>query len=243
MPRLSDALHAALRFGHHVPVIDERAARADIVAAGRRLGARGLIVAAEGNLSIRLGSTILVTPSGRRKDELDPEDMLVVALDEPAAGVAAAGAIAGAATGEAATGGRPSSDLAIHRAIYRARPDVGAIAHAHLAPSLALTIVGLAPDPADLPETAALLPRLPFVPFAPAGSAVLATAVASAFTDRGTTGDEALANAVLLERHGSIAVGPDLVAAGDRLELVDLLCRVHRDVVLLRRARGNGTDG
>ena len=219
-------------------MIDERAARAAIVAAGRRLGARGLIVAAEGNLSIRLGSTILVTPSGRRKDELGPEDMLVVALDEPAdAAAAAAGTAAGTATG-----GRPSSDLAIHRAIYRARLDVGAIAHAHLAPSLALTIVGLAPDPADLPETAALLPRLPFIRFAPAGSAVLAAAVASAFTDRGTTGEEALANAVLLERHGSIAVGPDLVAAGDRLERVDLLCRVQRDVVLLRGTLGKATD-
>lgn len=210
---------------------DERAAREAIVAAGRRLGARGLVVAAEGNLSIRLGRTLLVTPSGRRKDELAPDDIVEVDLDPPTTG------------GAAGSGGRPSSDLAIHRAIYRARPDVGAIAHAHLAASLALTIVGLAPDPADLPETAALLPRLPYIAFAPAGSEVLAAAVATAFTDRGTTGEAALAKAVLLERHGSIAVGPDLVTAGDRLELVDLLCRVHRDVVLLRRAHGNGTDG
>ncbi|HEX7471518.1 MAG TPA: class II aldolase/adducin family protein [Candidatus Limnocylindrales bacterium] len=212
---------------------DERAAREAIVAAGRRLGARGLVVAAEGNLSIRLGRTLLVTPSGRRKDELAPDDIVEVDLDPPTDGTG----------GAAGSGGRPSSDLAIHRAIYRARPDVGAIAHAHLAASLALTIVGLAPDPADLPETAALLPRLPYIAFAPAGSEVLAAAVATAFTDRGTTGEVALANAVLLERHGSIAVGPDLVTAGDRLELVDLLCRVHRDVVLLRRAHGNGTDG
>ena len=114
-----------------------------------------------------------------------------------------------------------------------------AVAHAHLAASLALTIAGLVPDPADpagdgpAPAPAAVRARSPTM-----GSAVLAAAVAAALTDRGTAGDAPLPEAVLLERHGAIAVGPDLVTAGDRLELVDLLCRVHRDVVLLRGAVG-----
>ncbi len=199
-------------------------ARAAIVAAGVRLGSRGLIVASEGNLSIRLGDTILITPSGRRKDELAAEDIVEVPLD-----------VSGATADADHPGGlRPSSDIAIHRAIYRARPDVVAVAHAHLAASLALTIVGQVPDPSDLPETALLLPRLPFVPFAAMGSAALAAAVAAALTDRGSAGDAPPAEAVLLERHGAIAVGPDLVLAVDRLELVDLLCRVRRDVLLLR---------
>jgi L-fuculose-phosphate aldolase len=205
-------------------VIDQRAARESIVAAGARLGSRGLVVATEGNLSIRLGSAILITPAGHRKDELAPADIVEVDLHGRSDGLARPDP----------TGRRPSSDLAIHRAIYRARPDVAAIAHAHLAASLALTILGLVPDPADLPETALLLPR---VPFAPAGSDVLAAAVAGAFTDRGTAGGEAPADAVLLERHGAIAVGPDLLVAGDRLELVDLLCRVHLDVAMLRWGR------
>lgn len=203
-----------------------------MVAAGARLGARGLIVAAEGNLSIRLGSTVLVTPSGRRKDELGPDDLLEVALDP--------GSAAGSTEADPARP-RPSSDVAIHRAIYRARPDVMAIAHAHIAASLALTSVGLAPDPADLPETHLFLPRLPVLPFMAMGSAPLAAAVAAAFTDPGTSGEEPLPGAVLLERHGAIAVGPDLETAGDRLELVDLLCRVHRDVVLLRAALRDGS--
>jgi L-fuculose-phosphate aldolase len=190
-------------------------------------------VASEGNVSIRLGDTLLVTPSGRRKDELSAEDIVEVPLD-------ASGA---SPDGAHPDGLRPSSDIAIHRAIYRARPDVAAVAHAHLAASLALTIVGQVPDPADLPETALLLPRLPFVPFAAMGSAVLAAAVAAAVTDRGTAGDVPLAEAVLLERHGAIAVGPDLVLAGDRLELVDLLCRVRRDVLLLRGALADRPGG
>jgi ribulose-5-phosphate 4-epimerase/fuculose-1-phosphate aldolase len=208
-------------------------ARTAIVAAGVRLGSRGLIVASEGNLSIRLGGTLLVTPSGRRKDELAPEDIVEVRLD----------ASDGAGDDSHPRGLRPSSDVAIHRAIYRARPDVAAIAHAHLAASLALTILGQVPDPADLPETALLLPRLPYVPFAEMGSAVLAASIAAALTDRGTGGDLPPAEAVLLERHGAIAVGPDLVLAGDRLELVDLLCRVHRDALLLRAALSGGPGG
>ena len=64
-----------------------------------------------------------------------------------------------AATPEAC--GRARTSRSTGRSIA-ARPDVAAIAHAHLAASLALTIVGQVPDPADLPETALLLPRLPY---------------------------------------------------------------------------------
>jgi len=214
-------------------------ARAAIVTAGARLGARGLVVAAEGNLSVRLdGETLIITPSGRRKDELTPEDLLVVAL-EP--GAAAPG-------GPAPATARPSSDVAIHRAIYRARPDVSAIVHAHVPAAMALTVAGLAPDPAELPETALLLPRLPVVPFGAMGSEELAARVASALA----AGPEPLPRAALLERHGAVSVGtssepagerdpiPALAAALEAMELVDVLCRVWRDAVLLRAAAGGG---
>ena len=198
-----------------------------IIEAGRRLGARGLIAAGEGNVSVRIApDRILVTVTGKRKDSLTIDDVVTAWLD------------AGHDEPERA-GPRPTSDLAIHRAIYLARPDVGAIIHAHVPAAMALTLAGLAPDPADLPETAILMPSLPVVRFAPPGSAELAALVAAAVrpTD-GQTADDAPANAVLLERHGAIAVGPDLVTAGDRLELVDVLCRVHRDAILLRAQRG-----
>jgi ribulose-5-phosphate 4-epimerase/fuculose-1-phosphate aldolase len=197
-----------------------------IVRAGARLGARGLIVAAEGNLSIRLGDQLLVTPSGRRKDELSVEDLLLVPLDlDPAAGDEAG-------YGEG-TGPRPSSDIAVHRAVYRARPDVRAVAHAHLAASLGLTIAGERPSPDDLPETRLLLPRLPFVALLPMGSPEIAAAVAAALTEP----PEPLATAVLQERHGAVTVGTTLEAAVDRLELVDLLCRVRRDALLIEASR------
>src|SRR5687768_12649772 len=59
--------------------VDEADLRAAMVAAGARLGARGLITAGEGNLSVRVaGDRLLVTPSGWRKDELTPDDVLFV---------------------------------------------------------------------------------------------------------------------------------------------------------------------
>ncbi|HUP54142.1 MAG TPA: class II aldolase/adducin family protein, partial [Methylomirabilota bacterium] len=61
--------------------MDDTGASAAIIAAGHRLGARGLISAGEGNLSVRLDSErLLITPSGRRKDELEPDDLVVVRI-------------------------------------------------------------------------------------------------------------------------------------------------------------------
>jgi L-fuculose-phosphate aldolase len=202
--------------------MDHDHATAAIIAAGRRLGARGLISAGEGNLSIRLDAErLLITPTGRRKDELEPSDLVVVRM--------------GHAETEArsASGLGPSSDLRIHLAVHATRADVAAVVHAHLPASMALTLAGEIPDPTVLPETAFHLPRLPFVPFAEMGSAELAEQIAAALAD----GPEPLPGAVLLERHGAVAVGPDVVTAVDRLELVEVLCRASRDALLLRAAR------
>ena len=217
----------------------ETALREPICAAGRRLGSRGLIVAAEGNLSVRMPKgVLLMTPTGRRKDELRPDELLAVALDQSGAAVIDA---------PAGSGSAPSSDIAIHRAVYAARPDVVAVVHAHVAAAMALTLAGKAPDPTALPETAHHLPVLPLVPFEAMGSEALAARVAAALTPA----DGPLPGAVLLERHGALAVGTAGTGAGvdaddleaaltqavDRLELVDVLCRTWRDAILLRGSR------
>ncbi|HUQ44549.1 MAG TPA: class II aldolase/adducin family protein [Candidatus Limnocylindria bacterium] len=228
------------------PLDLERLRRA-LVRAGRRLGARGLISASEGNVSVRLDAgTLLVTPSGRRKDELEPQDVLEVGL--------ASDADAWPAMPYGSPGLRPTSDLAIHRAIYAARSDVLAVVHAHLPASMALTLAGETPDPAVLPETALLIPRLPLIPFDPPGSASLAAGVATALAAEPAP----FPGAVLLERHGAVAVGAAdagiddatelrtraVDQALDRLELVEVLCRTWRDALLIGAAvrGGDGRD-
>lgn len=204
--------------------MDLHVAAEALIDAGRRLGARGLISAGEGNLSIRLDADrVLITPSGRRKDELDPDDLVVLWLGHPDRD----------ATSPSGRG--PSSDAAIHLAIHRARPELGAVAHAHLPASMALTLAGEIPDPAALPETALLVPRLPYLPYGAMGSDDLAERVALALT----APPDPLPDAVLLERHGAIAVGADAETAVNRLELVEVLCRTWRDALLIRAVRGH----
>lgn len=193
-----------------------------LIRAGRRLGDRGLISAGEGNLSIRLDrDRLLVTPTGLRKDELTAADLVVVWLEHPER------------ESRSPSGLPPTSDLRVYLAVHAARPDIAAVAHAHVPASMALTVAGEIPDPQSLPETAVLLPRLPLVAFGIPGSVELAGRVAAALTEA----PEPLANAVLLERHGAIAVGSDPAEATNRLELVEVLCRTWRDALLIRAAR------
>lgn len=199
-------------------------ATAALIAAGRRLGTRGLISAGEGNLSVRLDDgRLLITPAGRRKDELGPDDLVVVRTGhgDSSATISRSGL-------------RPSSDLRIHLAVHAARPDIGAVAHAHLPASMALTLAGEIPDPSALPETALHLGRLPYLPYGEMGSQDLADRIGAALTDP----PEPCAVVVLLERHGAVAVGQDVGAAVDRLELTEVLCRTWRDALLVRAARG-----
>lgn len=198
------------------------AAHQALIDGGRRLGARGLIAGAEGNLSIRLDADrLLLTPTGRRKDELTADDLVIVWLGH------------GDMAARSRSGLAPTSDLAIHLAVHAARPDITAVVHAHLPRSMALTLAGEIPDPAALPETALLLPRVPFVPFGEMGSTELAARIAIAFGE----GPEPLPRAVLLERHGAVAVGPDVPTAVDRLDLLEVLCRTVGDALLLQAAR------
>ena len=169
------------------------------------MGARRLINGCDGNLSARLGPfAIAITPAGRRKDELRPDDIVAVALDQ---------------AGEPAPDPRrrPSSDIAVHRAAYLARPEAQAIAHAHPRAVLACLLAGLRPDPAVLPEARAALGHLAFVPALPFGGPEVANAVAEALRDPNV-------GALLLGGHGTLAVGRTVDEAVDRLEVVELLC-------------------
>ncbi len=195
------------RTSHPHPAFE--AASACIVAAGRRLGTRRLIAGCDGNLSARLGPFALaITPAGRRKDELQPDDIIAVPL-------------AGDPGSPGDSRRRPSSDIAVHRAAYTARPDVLAIAHAHPPEVLACLMAGLRPEAAVLPEARAVLGRVAFVPALPFGGPAVAAAVAAAL------GDPAV-GAVLLDRHGALTVGRTVEEAVDRLEVVELLCATWR---------------
>ncbi|MCB1184507.1 class II aldolase/adducin family protein [bacterium] len=174
--------------------------RRELAATGRMMQERGYVVAAEGNLSVRVGGhCFLVTPAGRRKGDLRVQDLVEVDLQ-----------------GRTARG-RPTSEWPLHREIYLARSDVGAVCHAHCPWATAFAAVGRDLDGSLLTETAALLPRVPLAPRAEPGTEALAATVRPFLAGH---------HAVLMGNHGVVAYGADLAGAFARLETVERLAQV-----------------
>jgi L-fuculose-phosphate aldolase len=185
--------------------------RAELVEIGRRLHARDLVGAAEGNLSVRLGDDrFLVTGSGISKGHLTPGDLVVV----DARGAVVAGAR------------RASTELRMHLAAYAARPDVVAVVHAHPLTAVALTIAGV-PPPTDLvPEAAVTLGPIAVAPFATPGTDEVPASLAPFLATH---------DAILLERHGAITLGRSLLEAYERMETLERVARIAVTARLLGR--------
>jgi L-fuculose-phosphate aldolase len=174
------------------------ALRRELTAACGRLFAEGFVPGTSGNVSVRCGEEgFLITPSGLSLGELDPADVVHVGLD-----------------GRAIAQRKPSSEVDIHRMIYRERPDVGAIAHAHCwgCMAFAMARVDFGP-PANLEiYTQVGVPVV--IPFAPPGEwgEVLAPRLEEA-------------DCFLLANHGVVTLGPTLRAAAHRIEEVENFAR------------------
>ncbi|MDK9700407.1 MAG: class II aldolase/adducin family protein [bacterium] len=179
---------------------------------GHRLDERGFIAANDGNLSARWQTgRFLVTRSGSMKGRLEPFDLLVV--DESGMQVA-----------EPQHPGVPaeyrvSSEWKMHLALYRARPDIHAVVHAHppFATAWAASRKEL-PEPV-LPEVTVILREVPLVPFAVPGTQEFADTVAKVAREKNTT-------VLLLANHGVVAVGADPIAALDQLERVEHAAKI-----------------
>jgi L-fuculose-phosphate aldolase len=181
---------------------EERGVRAELVECCRRLHARDLIGAGEGNVSVRLRTgRFLVTPSGANKGYLAPADLVVV----DAAGTVVEG------------GGRASTKLRMHLAAYAARPDVAAIVHAHPLTAVALTVAGVPPPDDLVPEAAVTLGPIGLAPFATPGTDELPAALAPLLPGH---------DVILLARHGALALGRTLGEAFDRMETLERVARI-----------------
>ncbi len=166
---------------------------------GKHLWHMGLIAGSCGNLSARLSrrDVIYITPRSANKARLSTSDIQRVSLEEP----------------EATDLERVSAEFPMHRACYVGDGQVGAVIHTH-AP--ALTAVGILGHDLGrlLPEVEASLGRIRRVPYAVSGSEALAHLVGDAVAEG--------ASLILLERHGAVSVGRDLVDAYDRMEFGEL---------------------
>jgi len=185
--------------------------REAIVEAARRLYEKGLIAGNEGNVSLRCGDRLLVTPSGVCKGYLRPRDLVETDLD-----------------GRATDGTRATSEILMHVAVYRARPDVGAVVHAHPPVATGFAVAGIALDRPVLAEPVVTLGPVPVVPFGTPSSADLARRVEQAIVS---------AQALLLANHGALAVGETLWRAWERMETLEQYARIALAARLLGHAR------
>lgn len=192
--------------------------RRRVVAACRHLSAVGLSPGSSGNLSVRIGEHLLVTPTGSSFARVGPGDLAVVTLD----GMAPSGSLlVGAASDGSVISGRPSKEVPLHRAVYAARPDARAVVHLHSPYAAAAACLQL-PDgeptlPPLTPYQVMRLGDLPVAPYAAPGSSALADGVAS------LAGRHA---ALLLANHGSLAAATDLDSAVDLAEEIEAAARV-----------------
>lgn len=182
-----------------------------LLEAGRRLDALGLVPARDGNLSARLGpDRILITAAGTAKRALGPGDLVEVDLD---------GVVHGA--------GRPSTELALHLAVYRRRGDVHAVVHAHPPVATGFAAAGLGLTEPLVAEAVVGLGPVPVAPYAGPGTPELAAAIEEVAR---------LHRAFLLANHGAVALGATVAEAVERMETLEHLARIS----LVARLLGGG---
>lgn len=183
-------------------VADRGAASAAIVRVCRRLYERGLVAGPDGNISVRLANgTILVTPSGMSKVDVEPDDLVVVDLS---------GAVVDGTR-------RPSSELRMHLRIYRRRSDVRAIVHAHPPTATGFAVAGRSFMAPVLPEVILQMGEVPIVSYATPGTDELADTF-DPYLDRH--------DAFLMANHGATTLGPTLGLAHQRMESLEHAARI-----------------
>jgi L-fuculose-phosphate aldolase len=156
----------------------------EIVAVCCRLYDRGLIAGPDGNVSVRLETGhILVTPTGLSKVDVTPASLVELTAEGK----------------QVTPGPGASSEVGMHLRIYRDRPDVRAIVHAHPPVATAFGVAGRDFMDPVLPEVIFHLGRVPLVPFALPGTPALGDAMAAYLADH---------DAFLLASHGATTVGP-----------------------------------
>jgi L-fuculose-phosphate aldolase len=172
----------------------------DLVDACHALAAAGLVVGTSGNVSVRDGDRVSLTPKGIALAELTGADVAVVNL-----------------AGEVRSG-EPTSELELHLAVYR-RYEAGAVVHTHSPRATALACV-VDELPVVHYQLLAMGGAIRVAPFAAFGTAELASAVTEALAGR---------SAALLANHGAVTYATTLAEAVERAVVLEWACGVYLD--------------
>src|SRR5215203_913596 len=180
----------------------EEQIRADLVEAGRRMYARGYVASNDGNISARLDeSRILTTPKSVSKGFMTPDMMVIVDY-----------------SGTKIAGDRdPSSELPMHLEIYRNRPDVNAVVHAHPPLATGFAVAGIPLTRAVLAEVITTLGSIPIAEYGTPSTAELPEAVRKYIKAH---------DGMLLANHGAVTCGPNVMAAYYKMETIEHFAKI-----------------
>lgn len=175
----------------------------ELIRVGREMLRRGLTWGNAGNISCRLGDdAVLITASGASLGELGSDDLVEVPLANEAAAV---------------RGRKPSKEVPLHRAVYRARPDAEVVLHGAPPYSTLAACSGLSVPDGLFVETMYYLERVARVPYHHPGSPELGEAVGAAARS---------AEVLLLENHGVVVFDTSPAEALQALEVLEFACRL-----------------
>lgn len=191
----------------------EERLRADVVEVGRRLHARAYVASNDGNVSVRLDDgRLLTTPKGVSKGFMTPDMLVVTDLE-----------------GRKLAGDRePSSELLMHLAVYRNRPEISAVVHAHPPTATGFAVAGIPLDRAVLAEVVTTLGSIPIADYGTPSTRELADAVQERIK---------VHDGLLLANHGALTVAGELFAAYYRMETIEHFARISLVARLLGRER------
>src|SRR5579885_1468899 len=177
--------------------------RDDVIRVGRLVFEKGWVAANDGNITLRLDERrLLATPTGVCKGMMKPEDLIVCDLD------------GGKLSGER----ERTSEMGMHLTIYRMRPDVGGVVHAHPPVATGFAAAGRALNLALLPEVVISFGCVPIAEYGLPGTPELTTPMRPLIPKH---------NALLMANHGVVAYGGDVFEAYFRMETVEHSARIQ----------------
>ena len=175
---------------------------------GRLLYDRGYVASNDGNISVRAGDQIWITPSGVSKGRMTPDMIVRCDLD-------------GAVCTDDTSGRHPSSEAKMHLLVYRELPDVGAVVHAHPVFATAFAVCRHALAEPYLPELVVNFGQIPVTDFAMPSTEEVPASIEPFLHDyRG----------LLLANHGALAWGDDLWSAFDLMETIEHSAKIYHAV-------------
>jgi L-fuculose-phosphate aldolase len=193
--------------------MNEGESRKLIIEIGKLLYERSYVVSSDGNISCRLDENrILATPTQVSKGRMTEDGLAITDLD-----------------GKALNDKKASSELAMHLLIYKMRPDINAVCHAHPAHGTAFSVAGLAIEAPILSEVILTLGCVPLTAYGTPSTNELTESMKPFVAHH---------NALLMANHGAVAYGEDLWQAFDRLETLEHTAKI----AILSRALGGAND-